>query len=112
MNKAIIFKHQYLDMPLLYATTCFQNIADTIDGLHAHRMSSLGTGYNPELMKQFYATLYVTGDHTRPSTWKFDYMIQGQVLHLTVDEFLTVINLPRFEGLFHKLHDFPAMTPA
>ena len=39
-------------------------------------------------------------------------MIQGKVFHMTVREFLAVLNWPRFEGLPHKLHDMPAPTPA
>src|SRR4051812_47660727 len=99
-------------MPSVYSTSCLENVAETIDGLHAYKMFSLDCGYNPELIKQFYATLYVTCDPENSKTWKFDYMIQGQVFHMTVDQFLAIINLPRFEGLPHKLHDLPAPTPA
>ena len=99
-------------MPSVYSTSCFENIAETIDDLHAHKMFALDCGYNPELIKQFYATLYVTGDPQNTKTWKFDYMIQGRVFHMTVDQFLAIINLPRFEGLPHKLHYLPAPTPA
>src|ERR1041385_520432 len=31
--------------------------------------------------------------------------------NLIVDQFLAIINLPRFEGLPHKIHDLPAPTP-
>ena len=39
-------------------------------------------------------------------------MIQGQVFHLTVDQLLEIANLPRFEGLPHKLHTLPDLTLA
>src|SRR3954462_1732340 len=39
-------------------------------------------------------------------------MIQGQVFHLTIDQFLDIVNLPRFEGLRAKIHDLPNLTPA
>ena len=39
-------------------------------------------------------------------------MIQGQVFHLTIDQFLEVVNLPRFAGLPVKIHDLPNLTPA
>ena len=51
MNKEKIFKHQYLDLPSLYETTCFQNLAEAIDDLHAHRMFSINAGFNPEVIK-------------------------------------------------------------
>ena len=90
----------------------FQNLTQIIDDFHAHRKFSLKDGYNPELIKQFYSTLYVSGHPRQPATWKFDYMIQCQVFHLTVDQLLEIFNLPRFEGLPHKLHTLPDLTPA
>src|SRR3954465_12054600 len=39
-------------------------------------------------------------------------MIQGQVFHLTIDQFLDIVNLPRFEGLPAKIHNLPDLTPA
>src|SRR3954471_11556553 len=78
----------------------------------AHHMFALSNGYNQELIKQFYSNLIVDGHPEQPDTWKFDFMIQGQVFHLTVDQFLEIVNLPRFEGLPHKLHTLPDLTPA
>ena len=75
-------------------------------------MFAINAGFNPEVIKQFYATLYVSGNPRQPETWKFDYMIQGQDFHLTVDELLALINLPRFEGMPIKIHTLPPMTPA
>src|SRR3954467_492666 len=99
-------------MPSFYSVMAFQNLNQIIDDLHAHRMFALKDGYNPELIKQFYSTLYVSGHPRQPATWKFDYMIQGQVFHLTVDQILEIVNLPRFEGLPLKLHTLPPLTPA
>src|SRR4051812_37817916 len=79
MNKMMVFKHQYLDMPSLYTTTCFRNIAETIDGLHAHRMFALGTGYNLELIKNSTPccmSLEITLDRVLGN------LIQGQDFHL------------------------------
>src|SRR3954467_5540625 len=39
-------------------------------------------------------------------------MIQGQVFHLTIDQFLDIVNLPRFVGLPAKIHNLPDSTPA
>ena len=99
-------------MPSIYASTYFQNLAETIDELHVHRMFAINSGYNPELIKQFYSTLYVSGDYKDPPTWKFDFMIQGKYFHMTVDELLSVVNLPQFEGLPTKIHTLAPMTPA
>jgi hypothetical protein len=112
MNKDKIIEHSYLDMPTFYSVLAFQNMSQIIDELQAHRIFALPNGYNPELIKQFYSTLYVSGHPNQTATWKFDYMIQGQVFHLTIDQFLEVVNLPRFEGLPVKIHDLPNLTPA
>ena len=104
LNKDKLFKHSFLDMPTFYSTLAFQNMSQIIDELQAHRMFALPNGYNLELIKQFYSTLHVSGHHQQPATWKFDYIIQGQVFHMTIDQFLEIVNLPRFEGLPHKLH--------
>src|SRR3954469_20844068 len=107
LNKDKLFKHSYLDIPSFYSALAFQNLTQIIDEFHAHRLFSLKDGYNPELIKQFYSTLYVSGNPRQPATWKFDYMIQGQVFHLTVDQIPEIVNLPQFEGLPHKLHTLP-----
>ena len=70
---------------LILLGAAFQNISQIIDELQAHRVFALPNGYNPELIKQFYSTLYVSGHPYQPATWKFDYMIQGQAFHLTGD---------------------------
>ena len=111
-NQDVIFKHQYLDIPSLYSTDCFQNITEAIDRFHAHRMFSTKAAFNPELIKQFFASLYVTGDQNRPETWNFSYMIQGKDFHLTAGQLLELIDLPRFEGKPDKIHSLPPMSAA
>src|SRR3954469_3344317 len=75
-------------------------------------MFAINSGFNPELIKQFYSMLYVSGDHKDPSTWKFDFMIQGKDFHMSVDELLSVVNIPRFKGLPAKIHTLAPMPPA
>jgi hypothetical protein len=111
LNKDKLFDHSYLDMPSFYSVVAFQNISQIIDEMQAHRVFALPNGYNPELIKQFFSTLYVSGHHNQMESWQFNYMIQGQVFHLTVDQFLEIINLPRFEGLPAKIHSLPNLTP-
>src|SRR3954469_25478796 len=60
LNKDMIFKHSYLYMPSFYSVLAFQNLSQFIDDFHAHRLLSLKDGYNPELIKQFYSTLFFT----------------------------------------------------
>src|SRR4051812_27837906 len=112
LNKDKLFKHSYLYMPSFYSVLAFQNLTQIIDELQAHSLFALKDGYNPELIKQFYSTLYVSGHPRQLATWKFDYMIQGQVFHLIVDQLLEIVNLPQFEGLPQKLHTLPDLTPA
>src|SRR4051812_40701210 len=61
LNKERIYQHLYMDMPSLYSTTCFQNMTETIDELHAQHMFVLKSRYNSEPIKQFYSMLYVSG---------------------------------------------------
>lgn len=76
-NQDKLFKHQYLDFPSMYATGCFQNITPTTNDFHVHRLFAANHSFNPELIKQFYASLYVSAHRKKPKVWKFDYMIQG-----------------------------------
>ena len=70
------------------------------------------TPFNSELIKQFYATLYVSGTPDDPSTWLLEWMIQGQVFRMNSSEFMEIINIPRHTGDSAKVHLLEELTNA
>src|SRR3954471_23982394 len=97
-------------MRSLSTATCFQNITETIKHQNLTRLFSLSTPFNSELIKQFYATLYVSGDANVPSTWILEWMIQGQIFRMTAKEFMEIVNIPRHIGELEKIHMEPDLT--
>ena len=94
-------------MRSLSTATCFQNIVNTIDSQNLVGLFALSTPFNSELIKQFYATLYVSGDANDSSTWILEWMTQGQVFCMTSQEFMEIVNIPRHTGELEKIHLLP-----
>ena len=65
------------------------------------------TSFNSELIKQFYATLYVFGNPDDTSTWLLEWMIQSQVFCMTSAKFMEIVNIPRHTGELVKVHLLP-----
>src|SRR3954467_14657284 len=97
-------------MRSLSTATCFQNIAETIENQNLTRLFALSTPFNSELIKQFYATLYVSGDANEPRTWILEWMIQGEISRMSSAEFIEIVNIPRHTGDLKKIHMEPDMT--
>ena len=70
------------------------------------------TPFNSELVKQFYATLYVSGNPNDTSSWILEWMIQGKVFRMHSDEFMDIVNIPRHTGKLAKVHLMPDPTEA
>src|SRR3954466_453123 len=68
-QKGVLFRHRYLDLRSLTSAVCFQNIVETIEARNLTGLFAMETPFNSELVKQFYATLYVSGTPEDPSTW-------------------------------------------
>src|SRR4051812_7519196 len=62
------------------------------------------------MIKQFYAILYVSGKENDTSSWTHEWMIQGQLFHLSLKEFMEIINIPRHTGQQDKIHLLHEMT--
>src|SRR4051812_23976949 len=97
-------------MRSLSTATCFQNVAETIENQNLTRLFALTTPFNSEVVKQFYATLYVSGEANVPSTWTLEWMIQGKVFRMSSVEFMDIINIPRHSGVQEKIHAQPDLT--
>ena len=101
---------RYLDLQSLSSVSCFENIVDTISSQNLIGLFALQSTFNSELIKQFYATLYVSGKANDSSTWILEWMIQGEVFHMSSQEFMEVINIPRHTGQQDKIHLLADMT--
>src|ERR1041384_7609998 len=65
------------------------------------------TPFNSKLIKQFYATLYVSGNPDDTGTWLLEWMIQGKVFRMNSQEFMEIVNIPRHTGDLAKVHVLP-----
>lgn len=108
-QKDMLFHHRYLDLRSLSSATCFQNIVDTISSQNLVSLFALRSTFNSELIKQFYATLYVSGKANDTNTWILEWMIQGQVFRMSSQEFMEIVNIPRHTGSQDKIHFLPEM---
>src|SRR4051812_35734548 len=68
------------------------------------------TPFNSELIKQFYATLYVSDNPDDTITWVLEWMIQGKVFRMNSQEFMEIVNIPRHTGELAKVHVLPDPT--
>src|SRR4051812_27872468 len=99
-------------MRSLSSATCFQNIMETIEAQNLTGLFAMETPFNSELIKQFYATLDVSGNPDDTESWILKWMIQGQVFHMHLQEFMEIINIPRHTGELAKVHLLPDPTYA
>src|SRR3954469_24722214 len=97
-------------MRSLSSATCFQNIMETIEAQNLTGLFAMETPFNSELIKQFYATLYVSGNLDDTSTWMLEWMIQGQVFRMNSQEFMEIVNIPRHTSDLAKVHVLPDPT--
>ena len=84
----------------------------SIDAQNLTGLFAKETPFNSELIKQFYATLYVSGNPEDTSTWMLEWMIQGEVFRMDSTEFMDVINIPRHTGAADKVHTLEELTNA
>lgn len=71
---------------------------------------SFKTPFNSELIKQFYAMLYISGNPDDTSSWILEWMIQGQTFRMSSTEFMEIINIPRYAQDQEKIHVIPHLT--
>src|ERR1041385_8638899 len=97
-------------MRSLSTATCFQNVAETIENQNLTRLFALSTPFNSELIKQFYATLYVSGDANEPSSWTLEWMIQGKIFRMSTVEVMEIVNILSHSGIQAQIHLEPDLT--
>ena len=108
----MLFHHRYMDLRSLSTASCFHNIVETINSHNLVNLFALCATFNSELIKQFYATLYVSGEANDTSTWILEWMIQGQVFRMSSQEFMEIINIPRYAAETEKIHLLPHLSDA
>src|SRR3954466_15198023 len=94
-------------MRSISSATFFQNILEYIEAQNLTALFAMETPFNSELIKQLYATLYVSGNPDDTSTWLLEWMIQGQVFRMNSREFMEIVNIPRHNGDLAKVHVLP-----
>ena len=103
-----IFEHNILDFFVeLEVLPCFHRIIDQLDQLHLKRFLRFNHGWNREIILQFYATLYVSGNLNDCSTWIFEWMTETEKITCSADQFIAMLHFPRFEfdkSQEHRLH--------
>src|SRR4051812_36927530 len=87
-----------------YTTDFFHNIVETINSQNLINMFSLYATFNSELIKQFYATLYVSGEANDTTTSISEWMIQVQVFSMSSQEFMELSIFPLQTGQKDKIH--------
>jgi hypothetical protein len=106
-GKNRIFKHKVLDFAELEGLPCFHRTIKQIEQAFLKGFLRFNHGWNHEVILQFYATLYISGDIADSRTWVHEWMIEEDKLMCSAEQFLALLNLPRFEfdeTREHRLH--------
>ena len=106
-EKNRIFKHKILDFTELESSPCFHQTIEQIELVFLKSFLRFNHGWNREVILQFYATLYISGDLTDSRTWILEWMTGEEKIKCLADQFLALLNLPRckFDATReHRLH--------
>jgi hypothetical protein len=86
---------------------CFLPAIEHIEHALLKPFMRFNHGWNREIILQFYATLYISGDLGNTSTWILEWMTGTEKIKCSADQFLALMNLPRCEfekDRDHRLH--------
>ena len=53
--------------------------------------------WNREIILQFYATLYISGDESNSTKWIMEWMTEGKRIKCFATDFVSHFHFPRFE---------------
>ena len=73
---------------------CFNNALQDLHHAKLLQFCSECIHWNKELVLQFYATLYVSGDPMDINTWVLEWMTEHHHYSLTVPEAIAILDLP------------------
>ena len=73
-----VFPHKYIPHLDMEAIPCFNNVLQDLYHANMLQFCSECIHWNEELVLQFYATLYVSGDPKDINTWVLEWMTHHQ----------------------------------
>ena len=73
---------------------CFNSALQDLHHAKLLQFCSECIHWNEELVLQFYATLYVSGDPLDINTWVLEWMTEHQHYSLTIPEAIAILELP------------------
>ena len=93
-NQHKLFPHKHIPHMDMEDLPCFNNVLQDLHHAQLLRFCSECIHWNEEIVLQFYATLYVSGDPLDINTWVLDWMTEHRHYTMTVPEAITILDLP------------------
>jgi hypothetical protein len=107
-GKNRIFNHKILNFAELEEMPRFLHSIEHIEHALLKGFMRFNHGWNREIILQFYATLYISGELGNTSSWTLEWMTGRERIKCLADQFLAMINLPRCE--FEKDREHRCIT--
>lgn len=98
-----IFPHEYLNIPAMWNIGCFNQLLQALDDFCLTKVFEFEHPWNREIILQFYATLYISGDESDSSKWIMEWMTEGKRIKCTSTDFVSHFHFPRFEHGDHEI---------
>ena len=75
----------------------FDQLLQAVEAYCLTNVFSFEHPWNQEIILQFYATLYITGDASDNSKWITEWMTEGKCIKCYAGDFVSHFHFPRFE---------------
>jgi hypothetical protein len=76
---------------------CFNQLLQDLEYFCLTNVFAFEHPWNREIILQFYATLYISGDESESSKWIMEWMTEGKRIKCTSTDFVSHFHFPRFE---------------
>jgi hypothetical protein len=83
---------------------CFDQLLQNLEDFCLTNVFTFEHPWNREIILQFYATLYISGDESDSSKWIMEWMTEGQRIKCTSRDFVSHFHFPRFEHGDTEIH--------
>ena len=97
MTAKRFFPHEFLDFSAMKSIGCFDQILQDLEDFCHTNVFAFKHPWNREIILQFYATLYISGDETDSSKWILEWMTEGKRIKCTSTDFVSHFHFARFE---------------
>src|SRR3954464_10409876 len=88
---------------------CFNNTLQDLFHAKLLQFCSECIHWNEELVLQFYATLYVSGNHMDITTWVLEWMTEHQNYSMTFPEAIVILELPQCTSSTAYTYGYPIL---